>query len=476
MTMTTKNFAGVDITPRIREAHKKLSKTSVKFLEYVKENPRCLESCQFQELVDWKHISVETRLQPWPLFISQQTRDAFEKASVKVFELIKSNLQRIFSNDLRRISSYFGVSEDYVKQCLYGVSDEHMSNLLARGDFLFTPSGLKCLEYNVTSSIGGLEIPMWEAMCLRNPLISEFVNRHRLKITNKNLMSTLSEHFIDITLRQFPHEDEINIAFVIGNPVVLAALANHERYVNRQYAESLQLKDKTGRLQGRVMFCNYDQMEIRGEALFYKDKRIHTILDNSNPDIPLEFLILFKMGNVLIYNGPITGIMSAKLHIALLSEHEDSDLFSAEERETIKKHIPWTRKVIPGNTTYNAVKINLEDFTLSNREKLVLKPSGGYGGEGVHIGSSTPEKQWKELVLQTFREEQWVVQELVKSYPLLFQWGEDCCKEHEATWGLFVFGSRYTGVLLRVIPCKLSKGVINVHQGARVPIVFEVEE
>jgi len=62
--MMTGNFAGMDITPRIRDAHEKLSKTSVMFLEYVKENPRCLEGRQFQEIVDWKHISVETRLQP----------------------------------------------------------------------------------------------------------------------------------------------------------------------------------------------------------------------------------------------------------------------------------------------------------------------------------------------------------------------------------------------------------------------------
>jgi len=71
-------------------------------------------------------------------------------------------------------------------------------------------------------------------------------------------------------------------------------------------------------------------------------------------------------------------VLSSKLNISLLSEHEDSDLFTLEEREIIKTYIPWTRKTVPGLTTYKGEPVRLEDLVTSARERLVLKPSQGY--------------------------------------------------------------------------------------------------
>jgi len=470
----------MNIKSAVRDAHEKLSKYNVAFLEYTKENPAYLKRSHFNELVQWEHPGTHVKLQSWPIFIGQSTRNAFEEASVKVFELIKGIPRRLFSNNPGRISHYYNLPKEYVKQCLAGISDEHMNTLLARGDYVFSPSGLKCIEYNVTSSLGGMQLPFWEAMYLQNPLISGFIDRHQLKITNKNLISLLMEHLIDINLERFPGEHEINIAFVIQDQKALEfVLSQGEgQYINQIYTSGLQRENRNdmNRLKGEVIFCNFDQLDIRGEYIYYLNKRVHTILDNYVTDIPLEILILAKMGIVLIYNGPISVIMSSKLSLSVLSEHEDSDLFTPAERNTIKKYIPWTRKVIRGSTIYGAERINLEDFMLSNREKLVLKPAVGYGGESVYIGHHTPERQWKELTLEAFRQEQWVVQERIESRPFLFQWGESGCAEHDAVWGIFVFGARYGGIWLRVLPHSHSSGVINAFQGSKVSIVFEVDE
>jgi hypothetical protein len=208
-------------------------------------------------------------------------------------------------------------------------------------------------------------------------------------------------------------------------------------------------------------------------------------LDNFVNDLPLELLEVSRKGNLLIYNGPISSIMSSKLNIALLSEHEESDRFTAAERQIIKTYIPWTRHLrSPGtlgtldtlDTTYRGERIDLEQFVLTHREQLVLKPSTGYGGKGVHVGQRTPEGQWQELVQEACSQGQWVVQERVESLPLLLQWGERGCAEHDSVWGMYVFGTRYGGVWLRVLPHILNDGVINAHKGARSPLVFEVEE
>jgi uncharacterized circularly permuted ATP-grasp superfamily protein len=168
--------------------------------------------------------------------------------------------------------------------------------------------------------------------------------------------------------------------------------------------------------------------------------------------------------------------MSNKLNLALLSENKDSDIFTSEERKAINKYIPWTRKVVPGDTTYGTKKVKLEDFMLSRREQLVLKPSEGLGGQGVYVGRYTLPHQWKQLVEKAITEHKWVVQEYIQSQPYLYQTSENGCAEHHAVWGLFIFDSHYAGGFVRILPEKNTQGVINSSQGAEESILLEVEE
>ena len=247
-------------------------------------------------------------------------------------------------------------------------------------------------------------------------------------------------------------------------------------YFQQLYGEGLHYLGKSRRLKGRIIICPYDHLQLKGEELYYQDKKVHAVLDYYMGNIPLELMILFKMRKVVILNGPISPMISSKLNLALLSEHEESGLFSAEERETIKRYVPWTRKMIRGAATYGGEKVILEDFVLSHREQLVLKPSLGYGGQKVYLGRYTPVSQWKELTETAFQERAWVMQEHIETQRLLFQWGEKGYDECDTAWGMLVFGSRYAGLFMRALPPRYSKGVINVKQGAQVPIVLETGE
>jgi hypothetical protein len=463
----------MEITPALRKMYDTLSTYNVKFLEYVKNNPAGFERSQFSRAFDWKDPTLEVTLQPWPLFIGRQTRKTIAEACIKIFRLIQCLPGRLFENDPARISEYYGMSRERAQICLYGVDDEYLSNFLARGDFIFTPQGLKCLEYNVSANLGGWELPLWEAQFLQVPFISEFINTRQIKISNKNLISLLFDYMLDITLKTFPGEEEINMALAIRNQDALKGLIDMQTYFNRVYLDCLQNRNQ---LKGTIIFCRYDQLTVKSGSLYHESKRVHTILDYYLGEIPLEFVALFKMRKVLIYNGPAAIILSNKLNLALLSEHEDSQLFNAGEKETIKKYIPWTRKMVPGTSSYQGEEINLENFILSHREKLVLKPGTGYGGEKVRIGCHTTASQWKEWVKKAFHEKYWVIQELIQTPRFFFQWGEKGAAACDTTWGILVFGTRYAGIFMRALPPRYSSGVVNVKQGAQVPIVFEVEE
>jgi hypothetical protein len=277
----------MNISPDLRRMYDALSTYNIEFLEHVKKNPEFLKRSQFSQLFEWDDPSLDVTMQPWPLFISRQARNMFEEVVVKILELIKSIPRRLFSNDPLKLSAYYNLPVDYVKMCLYGIDDEFIENMVARGDFIFTPSGLKCLEYNVSVSLGGWEQPIWESLLLQVPIISEFMKSCKAKITRNRLISHLFEHLTRITRKCIPDEDEINIAIAIRHQEKLKSMFSMEEPLNQLYKESM--------LKGKVILCNFDQLYVNGEYAFYEDKRIHLILDFYSGEIPLEFLILFKM-------------------------------------------------------------------------------------------------------------------------------------------------------------------------------------
>lgn len=460
------------INSEIIMAHKNLSTSSFRFLRFIEKNPEALKRSDFNILDGIEEVG---KLQPWPIFINQHTKNKLKEAGVRVFNLIKGIPQRIFANNPYKMSSFYEIPADIVKMQLDGANDRHIEGLLARGDFILTAAGLRCLEFNVSANIGGMQVAYWEPMYANIPIISKFLKENRLNIQNKNLLSILIEHIFDKAVDRFPDETaKINIAMAIpGYREGVDRLMEND-HLNRIYKNILQLK--ANHLQGKIIFCDYPLLDINDNYLFYKGKKIHALIEMYLGVVPPRILQVFKSGNVCLYNGPAAKLLSNKLNLALLSQYQDSDIFNPDEKEIIRTYIPWTRKLVPGDVTYKASKVKLEEFIFVNKEQLVIKPPLGISGANICIGKNTPEQQWEKMIKRAFREKNWVIQEYAKSYSYLFQKGEYGCAEHIATWGIFVFGSHFGGLWVRVLPTENKNGVINSIQGAEESVVLELEE
>jgi len=467
------------ITEEIRLAHEKLSDLSISFLEFANKYPESLIRSNYNSLTGLDLKSGPTYLQPWPTFIDQRMKRRLEEAAVNVFNLIKSIPGRFFGCDAEMISKYFEVPESTIRKQLAGVVDGQCPmNLLGRGDFIYSPSGLKCLEFNATSTLGGWETVFLEPVYLNIPVISKFFSEHDIKTCNRNLFSILFERILDAAVPRFcsgNFDNEINVAIVTpGYKEGLDDTREAEEYLNRLYRKTLSIKG--GNMRGDLLFCGFSHLDTVDDYIFYKGKTIHVLIERHLGDVPGDIMGVFSAGNILLYNGPISRLLSNKLCLALLSENEDSDVFSKEERETIKNYIPWTRKIVPGYTSFKGEWKKLEDIIFSERENLVIKPAEGLGGEDVYIGCNTSAAIWKEMVKIASVRKKWLVQEYVESFSYLYQAGEVGCAEHNAVWGIYVFDSQYAGTFLRILLVKNSTDVINSRRGAEETPVFEVEE
>jgi hypothetical protein len=453
----------VEITGALRAAHARFSAASLKYLEFAADHPEALKRANYG-MLEWYDEKIT--LQPWPTFINQQARRELADAGVKVSKLVRTIPGRLFANDPKKIAEYYGYTLPQAEYSLLGADEGHVASLFGRGDFIFATEGLKCMEFNIAANLGGWQLPIWESMYRRVPVIEKFLQEYRVEPVNQNLLAISLKHLVDITLTTFPFGlKEINIAFVMPGGAGVDS-KGHLVYLNQLYRDILNLEYAP--LSGQVFVCDYQHLTEAGGSVFYQDSRLHAIVEFYKGNVPANLLVPLCTGSVLILNGPVTRLMSNKLNIALLSEYGDSDIFSKDERAAIRKYIPWSRRVTADCTT----------FLLSNREKLVLKPSDGFGGENVLIGKRSSAEQWQQAVedAAAARTRTWVAQEYVESMGFMYQAGDDGCTVHTVVCGIFVIGCRYGGTWMRVLPMKGSKGIVNRAQGAEEGVVFEVME
>jgi hypothetical protein len=458
----------------IKTVHGNLANTNVRFLEFVEKKPDTLKRSNFN-LLELNHQVF--KLQPWPTFINQSRRKEMEEAGTIVCNLTKSLPKRLFNNDPHKISQYYEIPLHEAERQLKGISTRHLDNLMARGDFILSPSdGWKCLEYNVTAHLGGWQIPMWEPLYLSTPVISKFFEEYKPRIINQNLISILLSHVIENTLNNsLDNNGEIITALAIPMQDFKRNTSKHfELYINHLYRRELNKKDK--RLRGEVIICTDNDLSVHNNFVFYKDKKINSLIELNREYGKDEVANVLEAGNICLYNGNIKELLGYKLNMALLSENGDSGYFTDEEKKQIKKYIPWTRKIIPGYTHYKGKKVELKNFIIGNRENLIIKPSPGYGGDGVHIGPKISQNRWEEAIETAFRKKNWLVQEYIEPTAYLYQQGENGCALHDTVWGFFIFGPHYAGEWIRVLSQESNQGVINCHQGAEVSVIFEIEE
>ena len=144
--------------------------------------------------------------------------------------------------------------------------------------------------------------------------------------------------------------------------------------------------------------------------IFYKRVITHEFLARFDESHPLARAYADR--RVCIVNSFRTKVAHKKSGFAILSDPLYENLFSPQEVEIFRRHIPWTRRVAQGPTTFHGVDEDLISLIRREQNRLVLKPNDDYGGHGVFIGwESTPE-EWQQMISLALKRP-YVVQERI---------------------------------------------------------------
>ena len=220
----------------------------------------------------------------------------------------------------------------------------------------------------------------------------------------------------------------------------------------------------------RAIICAPQDLEYSRKTLRANGKRIDVVYRRvltsellAKPAVAKALVQAYTDGAVTVVNSFRAKLLHKKMSLALLSDDRYAKLYTPEQRKVIATHIPWTRKMREGHTTYRGKVVDLVDLITAHKDRFVLKPNDEYGGKGVVLGWTVGQHDWEQTIL-TGLTASYVVQEKVPvpryPFPVLLDRIHylDLSIDHDP----YLFWGSVSGCLTRLS----SSALLNVTAGA----------
>lgn len=323
----------------------------------------------------------------------------------------------------------------------------------SRLDAFLSEDGFKFMEYNAENPAGISDQMQLEKVLTKVPHAHEFLsnNKHWTPKPHERLLESLLAAYNE---RGGETKPQIGIIDWKG------VSTESEFYVLKDYFESCGFPTIVADphdldFDGEHLYANGFRIDI-----FYKRVVIHEFLEKFDDTHPL--IKAYEQGRVCMANSFRTKLAHKKNGFAILSDAHYKNLFTQEQQEMIRRHIPWTRRIKEERTTYENEEVDLLELVREKRERFVLKPNDDYGGHGISIGWEMTGSVW-ETALNNALEKDYVVQERVRIQKLTLPAFSDKLERPELLidFNPFVFPQGAEGALIRLS----TSSLVNITQG-----------
>jgi hypothetical protein len=282
----------------------------------------------------------------------------------------------------------------------------------ARLDTHLTNGSLHFVQYNADSPTGGGYADALSDLFYDAPPMKELRKKYTLtKIgSRKHLLQALLKSY-----KQFGGTKRPNIAIVEFRPAFHSGQSEYELFRDAFREEGYV-----------VEIVPPEQLEYRNRVLRRGSFEIDLVYRRLGVQ---EFLIRFDLTHplvqayrdraVCVVNSFRSELAHKKAMFGLLTDESLTAKFPLAERKAIREHVPWTRLVHAGKTTYGDKTIDLMEFATQNREKLALKPNDDYSDLHTYFGWEMDASDWERALKQATRAP-YVLQERVEPVRQVF--------------------------------------------------------
>jgi hypothetical protein len=272
---------------------------------------------------------------------------------------------------------------------------------------------LRVVQYNADSPTGMAYADVLSDLFYDAPPVKEIRRRYSLtKLSGKkHLLTALLKSY-----KQFGGSRKPNIAILeFKAPFRSATRSEYEIF-----RESFQKEGYATEI------VSPEQLEYRNGVLRRGDFPIHLVYRRVSVH---EFLLRFDLSHPLVQaykdravcmvNSFRSELAHKKAIFGLLTDETLLPKFPAAERKAIRDHVPWTRLVAAGKTTFQEKTVDLLDFIHQNRETLILKPNDEYSDRHSYHGWEMDDSGWSRALREATRAP-YVVQEKVEPVKSIF--------------------------------------------------------
>ncbi len=386
-----------------------------------------------------------------PHFLARSQYDEIARAAETIAEACRALTHAALADDEMLAKFDLSAREERLARIDPGYDEICVSSRL---DTFIAGDEFKFLEYNAETPAGVGDQMQLEKVLNQIPEIKEFLaaNDNWRPQPHRKLLASLFAAY-----REFGgKKSKPNIAIVDWEGVSTES----EFYILQDYFESQGFK---------TLIVDPRELEYDGGKLhagsfeidiFYKRVLIHEFLQKFDDTHP--FLRAYTDGNIFMANSFRAKIAHKKASFAILTDEKYAELFTPPQLETIRRHIPWTRKVENCHTKFSGDEIDLLEFLRANRETFLLKPNDDYGGQGIVLGWETSQSDW-ETAIDDALEDSFIVQERAeiekKEFPVFTDSVE--LEKLLVDFDPFLFLNRVEGGLVRLS----SASLVNITQG-----------
>jgi hypothetical protein len=181
-----------------------------------------------------------------------------------------------------------------------------------------------------------------------------------------------------------------------------------EYFRDRHGMEALHADPRELRMRDGEVYCDDARVD-----LVYRDYSVLDLVELEREGVDVTPMrTLFRENRVI---SSIGAELDHKSCWELLSDPEIAARhFDEAACHCFQRHVLWTRVLSDRHTTLPGGETgDLLEFARREHETLVLKPSRGYGGDGVLIGHTVDAAEWEGALATALADEElWVVQSL----------------------------------------------------------------
>ena len=177
-----------------------------------------------------------------------------------------------------------------------------------------------------------------------------------------------------------------------------------------------------------------------------------------------DFINAIKDDAVFLAGAFATQIIHTKWLFYVLHHDLTTTFLTADEKNFIEEHVPFTVELSSEYITLNEVSAKKDSF--------ILKPMDSYASKGIYAAGREYDQQEWDALLREIYGKGYICQEYCEQYMtenIDFAWGDGKWHPYSNMPGLYVYNGQFAGVLMRMA-CEGK--IIVAHENERTAPVF----